>query len=511
MKERISWCLLIVALTSFGFADHDTWKKTWSRIPEAETKKIVHDIRKDGSFWALTSRALYYVSSEQSMSLVIRKNIEWISQDPQDPEIVYLAAEDGLFMRTENKIIQSVLRRHDCLSVVSSGERLFVGTKTGLVIRNAQDSWKTPSGKLATESVTLLASYGNLVYVVTPTSLYRYDPSSDQYKEIFSAGIRKESEIQVDEEEGTEMQSEILDLDIDGSAVYVATHDGILYTHNEGKDWQSLPQEGLPVESIQALSIRSQEPRFWAATDEGVYYLANERWVERYQGLHTTAVHDLAHDDTGNLYAATNRGFFILSDRDTNADTGPSTTAASPFKNYAELKDYFQDEPSVRDVQEMAVHYADVHPDKIKRWHRQSRLKAFVPSLSTGIDRSATDLIHWDTGPNPDVLTKGNDFIDWDVSLSWDLGDMVWSSDQTSIDSRSKLMVELREEVLDQVTRIYFERRRVQVALLSAAEDSELKLDDEMRLEELTAIIDGYTGGRFSQEVDERKKIVSGS
>ena len=156
----------------------------------------------------------------------------------------------------------------------------------------------------------------------------------------------------------------------------------------------------------------------------------------------------------------------------------------------------------------MAIDYADVHPDKIKRWQKQSRLKAFVPSLSTGIDRSATDLMHWDTGPSPDVLSKGKDFLDWDVNLSWNLGDMVWSSDQTSIDSRSKLMVELREEVLDQVTRVYFERRRLQVTLLSNGKTVDSAVDDQMRLAELTAIIDGYTGGRFSNEVERRSTYM---
>ena len=119
-----------------------------------------------------------------------------------------------------------------------------------------------------------------------------------------------------------------------------------------------------------------------------------------------------------------------------------------------------------------------------------------------GLDRDAADLFHWNTGANPDELQKGRDFIDWDVSLSWDLADFVWSTDQTTIDSRSKLMVELREDILDQVTRLYFERRRIQMELITNEFlNPPLMIDKEMRIAELTALIDAFTGGEFSKRI----------
>jgi hypothetical protein len=101
-------------------------------------------------------------------------------------------------------------------------------------------------------------------------------------------------------------------------------------------------------------------------------------------------------------------------------------------------------------------------------------------------------------------LIKGRSYVDWDASLTWQLSDLIWSSDQTSIDSRSKLMVELRNEVLDQVTRIYFERRRLQVELAACAyPDKGERMAAEMRVDELTALIDGYTGGEFSGRLNQ--------
>ena len=181
-------------------------------------------------------------------------------------------------------------------------------------------------------------------------------------------------------------------------------------------------------------------------------------------------------------------GIFIKSD-------GEKTIAKI---DYDHISQYFAEEPTIKDVHKMAIEYASVSPNKIKGWHRQSRSKALLPSLSVGLSRGDGELLHWDTTPNPDVLTKGRDYLDWSTSLSWDFGDLIWSTDHTAIDSRAKLMTELRQDILDQVTRLYFERRRIQIELASVTETD---WDREMRVEELTALLDGLTGGEFSSRV----------
>ena len=88
----------------------------------------------------------------------------------------------------------------------------------------------------------------------------------------------------------------------------------------------------------------------------------------------------------------------------------------------------------------------------------------------------------------------------FDVGVTWDLGHLIWSDDQTNIDVRSKLMVQLRNDIVDEVTRTYYERRRLQVALLTQPPaDAQVVLEKELRVQELTALIDGLTDGYFSQ------------
>lgn len=501
--------VVLIGLLSTGFADSKTsWKRIWPGISESKTKKVYLDAQTINSFWLLTEHSLYHIDGSKSPHLIAHKTVNSVYQDPEDVQTTYFAASEGLFVYGSDKNVRMIFGKHGCLSVISSGARLFAGTQEGLFVRDgADESWKSVSGKLSKEPVRHLASFGNVIYVATPTALYRYDTATDEYKQIFSSGISKEAVIEPDtsEDEGSYVAPDIYDLDIAGdSSIYVVTRKGIYYSRDDGENWQIVSSEGLPRTSLNSLSLSTQEPRLLVASAEGVFSLINNRWEESYKGMNTNSVYDITQDNEGNIYAATDRGFFILPKEKAFAASDDVVSTVSIFKNYSEVERYFENEPTIKEVQDMAVRYADVHPDKIVRWQRQSRIKALLPSVSAGIDRSATDLMHWDTGSSPDVLSKGRDFLEWDLGVAWDLGDLVWSSNQTSIDSRSKLMVELREEVMDQVTRLYFERRRVQIGLLSDKDDSYSNIEEQMRLAELTAIIDGFTGGRFSEMIRER-------
>ena len=166
----------------------------------------------------------------------------------------------------------------------------------------------------------------------------------------------------------------------------------------------------------------------------------------------------------------------------------------------------FTGEPEIGEVQEAAIKYAEVEPEKIILWRKQAAKKAFLPKVSTSVNRDTSDLWHWESGSSTkaydDVLMRGRDTIGWDVTLSWDLGELIWNADQTNIDVRSRLMVELRDDILDEVTKVYFERIRVRAELNNLAiEDKRKRFEKELRLRELTAMLDGLTGGYFSRSI----------
>jgi len=87
--------------------------------------------------------------------------------------------------------------------------------------------------------------------------------------------------------------------------------------------------------------------------------------------------------------------------------------------------------------------------------------------------------------------------------LTWNLGEYVWNYHQTSIDVRSRLMVQLRNDILDQVTKLYFERLRLKYELTQNTENSKQTDLKYLRLAELTANIDALTDGYLSRNIKE--------
>jgi len=59
----------------------------------------------------------------------------------------------------------------------------------------------------------------------------------------------------------------------------------------------------------------------------------------------------------------------------------------------------------------------------------------------------------------------------------------------------------LRQDVLDEVTKLYFERLRVKMESDNLSiEDRKKRFEKEIRLDELTASLDALTGGYFSAQ-----------
>jgi len=175
------------------------------------------------------------------------------------------------------------------------------------------------------------------------------------------------------------------------------------------------------------------------------------------------------------------------------------------------LTEYSKDEPGIQEVQKAAIKYAEVDPEKIMRWRKQAAKRALLPHLTVGIDRDNNRTVAnsiWGSSTSggsyyigPDDETKYNN-KNWGISLTWELGDLIFSDDQTNIDVRSRLMVELRNDVLDEVNKIYFERIRVKMELDNLTiEDRKKRFEKELRVRELTASIDALTGGYFSRSV----------
>ncbi len=284
---------------------------------------------------------------------------------------------------------------------------------------------------------------------------------------------------------------------------------GLLAQRNGGM-WEAVPQAGLNLPEVQTMMADSRkEGAIFLGTSQGAYYWNSEQNRLEFlsSGITAQKIHQFASSqESEDLWLASDGGVYRAPW--TIPQLLVEQTQESPnFLTPYELIARYRQEPTIEQVQRWAIHHAEVEPEKIERWRRQAKMKAYLPdlSISAGKDRGTTvDLDRGGTNdPDRYIIGPEDRSFNVDVSVSWDLADLIWSDDQTSIDVRSRLMVQLRDDILDEVTRLYFERRRLQVEQeLSPTKDVRLQVAQELRIQELTAQIDGLTGGEFSRRLN---------
>lgn len=200
-----------------------------------------------------------------------------------------------------------------------------------------------------------------------------------------------------------------------------------------------------------------------------------------------------------------------------------SLTLASgqTFETPEQVLATFDREPTVDDVQRWSSEYAKVQPELVDRWLASARGFAALPQLKVqwGLDDDYSNSFRrYDEFGSP-VTSNAPGYEDvqtdadvgqkqtFDIYAVWDLDKLVMSSEQIRVINESQDIVKLREKVLGEVTRLYFERRRLQVdMLLNPKPDLAGKVRDELRLRELSANLDAYTGGQFSQQLAAGRK-----
>lgn len=415
---------------------------------------------------------------------------------------LYAVSAHGVY-RSDDGVDWRRISRVTGNRIAVAGDRLFLACERGLM--SSPDSGKTwvfESAEIGYPVSAMAVSDAGSLCVVSARGVFRRDTEGSWMKaESFTAGQEDLPEVPPEEpgEEQTGVVSPAAALlwfsDGTQKKFLMSCNNQFLISADDGRSWQSAypAQEGLG----DVTGLAAQDGRLFATAGNSVFEYDGATWRETVTGLGSGIMHEFAVSPGAQgeavLYAASDSGFYRT------AMVGHAWPDRVSARDAA-----FDGEPPIEDVFREAIRYAEVSPEKITDWRRMAGRKAWLPQFSVGLDRDTTDLWHWEGGSTTrsgdDELCRGKDTVNWDVSLTWDLSELVWTSDQTSIDVRSRLMVELRDDVLDQVTRIYFERLRVKHELETLSlEQRDKRFETELKVRELTASLDALTGGYFSK------------
>ena len=166
-----------------------------------------------------------------------------------------------------------------------------------------------------------------------------------------------------------------------------------------------------------------------------------------------------------------------------------------------------ESEPALGRVQRRALRHQSLTVGEVDRLRRGVARRAWLPelALSGRYERSRSR-----GGDYDEVFTSGEmrrlrdrDYdrgrdLSVGITLAWDLGDLAYHPESIDVSREARALVALRDDVLDEVNQLYFDRLRA-LGELAAQTAGTQRAALEARVAELTAGLDAWTGGWFSQ------------
>lgn len=419
----------------------------------------------------------------------IGEEIRQIFFHPTQVGILYLVTSKRLYQVTDRKERIFNLDSDDdtVLAAANHNGLLYVGTTDGLYL-SGQDylNWRKIQG-LSQRDVYWIEPSQRKVYLAASDGVYTFDEEGS-LERVFV--LRK-----FEADETPLFIPHRLKIDIfNQERIWLATSKGLFVSRDKARSFNKFFVAGIDNLNIFSLAQTNLEKNsLYLATERGFFRVDLERKEARglYAGLYASRVNQAQFTECGELYLATDKGAF----------TNQYFTLPARNKN---LEKVLAKQPSIEFVHQATMDFNEVSPDKISEWRRGASLSPLFPQMRFKVGEGERDRYQGSTvDPATDRWVRYHEDFSWDVTVTWDLADLVWNPSQTSIDTRSRLNTQLRIDILESVNRIYFERLRFKKRLQNSLMAEEEEARKQLRLKELTAMLDYYTGGAFSQRLKE--------
>ena len=525
---RIFWVtLLFLCIFPTGYSNATEWQDEAGGIADSEFYAITEAPGAGGTVYMGTASGLYRSPDADGgweQLFVCRGQYRGVNDICIGKgDAVYIATKSGLYKSQDSgkswsRIFSGMGKENYCTRVVPDHKDknvIYLGTQSGLFrTEDAGKTWEKMQGhigKSAVSSITREKAPGlKKTFIICDNEVYAIDENFRDYKKLFAAASLEslaeasdDPENYAGDEETQENESIFLlnEIMLKDHILYLSTNRGLFTSGDNGLSWMRFNDTGLLNRCINyTTNSGNGQGAIFVATKNGVFKYVNHehKWQKVYAGMDSTDVKRLMIDRAKDyIWALCKKKVYRMALAD-SGNSGPEPLTVE------EILSKFKNEPTINETVRMAIDYAEVYPEKIKKWRTGAKFKALLPRVVFGIDQSQSDTYeiytssvtsYWMYGPRD--KTGG-----WDLNLSWDLSDLIWNNAQTTIDIRSKLMVQLRDDVIDETTRFYFERRRLQIEfLMNPPKSMHAKLEKYLRIQELTAGLDGLTGERFSGSI----------
>jgi hypothetical protein len=178
------------------------------------------------------------------------------------------------------------------------------------------------------------------------------------------------------------------------------------------------------------------------------------------------------------------------------------------MKVIRKLRVRFEREPTVRDVQQAALKFFKVHPDRVAGYRAGAAWKALVPDVEVTFntergtnDRRLTDAIYQIRFPIKESENTQRSGYTIGVRAHWAFDRLIFNAEVLDVTS----LVGVQEGLLREITSLYFTRRRLMTIMaLNPPKDPGEQITESIRLDEISANLDALTGGYLTRELKKR-------
>lgn len=411
--------------------------------------------------------------------------------------------------------------------IAKGGGAVAVATADGLYLSTDTDRWQPLRGALpsgAAESLALRrAGQGLELWAVLQGELWRAalrprperpgadGPDADEPEagssgaEPGGAGSLVAGKLEVRGAErvtlpGAGGTAREVRLDLARADAVVLAGDVLALRETPDGRWRSIRPNLPPGASIHRVAAGAG--RLWLASNRGLLESSSFEgpWRRARPPAGSAPIREVV-AGTGRVYAASASGLLEGAvDPAARGGAGGGDDGSAP-----------RGEPSVAEVHRAALAYLDLGPERMRRLRHGVERRGWLPVVSLRVDRDLSGSRELDldetytSGDYRRFLDKERDrrrSLDVSLIFEWDFGDVLYHRESIDVSEESREVAELRDDVLDEITQLYFERRRVLRELASLPPEEEQEAAAlRLRADELAAGLDAWTGGWLSRRI----------
>jgi hypothetical protein len=212
------------------------------------------------------------------------------------------------------------------------------------------------------------------------------------------------------------------------------------------------------------------------------------------------------------LSSALNKDHEIKNEEKTTQDIISPSEKPDALDSNEKLKLIFSLEPTIQETQAKALQFSGIPSGmEFGAYKRQARLRNVLPQIDTSFDNSDYALSSLETSGSDEYdsadssinssLDKNrkaamdNEF-NTGFRFTWHLDRLIYDPEIIDIVNSARVSANIRENLLTELTQIYFQRKNLLSELMS--NPFSRTMTQKFKLQELTADIDARTGGWYS-------------